>query len=272
MSDSSLQTDSLHCPACGYNLFGIGSERCPECGLAIDRSILGDSRIPWTHRRRIGRIRAFWRTVMLATFRPAIIAQDINCTVGYPDAIRFRRVAVLVATAALLAPIGVIAWLIEIPMDRWQRVALAAILAFAAWVYLMCMSGLPSLFFRPPDLPVLRQNRAVALSFYATGPLAWMFLPAIVLSICAVMFDAPNAWFYPAETMVVVGFGLLGLLVAAHGSSSYRLLKYSTLCSAGRRFAMNISLAIAWLALFWIIAVGIPTIVIYFAVVVQSLL
>lgn len=272
MSDSSIQTDSLHCPDCGYNLFGIESDRCPECGLTIDRSIVGDSRIPWVHRRRIGRIRAFWRTVILATARPRILAQEVNRPVSYTDAIKFRRVCLVLAVAALLGLIGVIVGIVDIPMSWRDRVVLIVLCGFSAWLYLLSVTGLPSLFFRPPALSVLRQNRAVALSFYSAGPLAWMIVPAIVLGIAAFLFDAPNQWFFLAETMVVVGFGLLGVLLAAQASSSFRLLKHATLCSVGRRYAMNISLALAWFVLFWMIAIGIPMIAVYIGVVVQSLL
>lgn len=27
-----MMTDSVHCSACGYELTGVGSNRCPECG------------------------------------------------------------------------------------------------------------------------------------------------------------------------------------------------------------------------------------------------
>src|SRR4051812_12709994 len=53
VSDEAAQLD-LHCPQCGYNLRGIDSDVCPECGLAIDRVAFAQSQLPWSHRRRIG--------------------------------------------------------------------------------------------------------------------------------------------------------------------------------------------------------------------------
>ena len=197
--------------------------------------------------------------------------QEVNRPVSYTDAIQFRRICLALATAALVGLIGVIVGIVDIPMSWWDRVVLTAICGFSMWWYLLCVTGVPSLFFRPGSLPVLRQNRAVALSFYAAGPLAWMILPAILLGISALLFDASNQWFFAAEVMLVVGFGMLGMLAAAQASSSFRLLKHATRCSVGRRYAMNMSLAIAWFVLFWIVAAGIPMIVIYVAVVVQSL-
>jgi hypothetical protein len=272
MPDAPLQTDSLHCPDCGYNLFGIESDRCPECGLTIDRSILGDSRIPWVHRGRIGRIRAFWRTVILATARPRILAQEVNRPVSYIDAIKFRRVCLVLAWLPLVTAVAVVWGIIEIPMHAWERVGLALICGFSTWVYLLCITGLPSLFSHPRTLPVLRQNRAVALSFYCAGPLAWMILPTVVLCISFVMLDGPNSLFGEAETLLVIGYALLGLLFAAHFGSSFVLLKHATLCSVARRWTMDICLVSAWIGLFWIIAIGIPMIAIYITVVVLSLL
>src|SRR5690606_33860096 len=58
----------VFCPWCGYDLRGRVGEACPECGGRIDREELLRSQIPWSHRRTLGRIRAFWQTVWLVTF------------------------------------------------------------------------------------------------------------------------------------------------------------------------------------------------------------
>jgi hypothetical protein len=36
--------DGWHCLACGYSLVGLESDRCPECGWAIDFAALGTTR------------------------------------------------------------------------------------------------------------------------------------------------------------------------------------------------------------------------------------
>src|SRR5215204_4041683 len=79
----------LFCPECGYNLHALhGIDRCPECGLAIDRQGFARSQIPWVHRRHVGRVRAYWRTLWMATLRPARIAAEASRRVGYVDAQR----------------------------------------------------------------------------------------------------------------------------------------------------------------------------------------
>src|SRR2546421_11397401 len=78
----------LFCPDCGYNLHGIASDRCPECGFALDRDQLARSRIPWTHRRDIGRARAYLRTVWLVITTPRTIADEVARPVDFDDARR----------------------------------------------------------------------------------------------------------------------------------------------------------------------------------------
>jgi len=272
MPEEALQTDSLHCPDCGYNLFGIASDRCPECGLSIDRSILGESRLAWSHRRRIGRVRAFLRTNVLVTFQPRRIALEVNRPVNYADAQKFRHLCILLAWLPLVAVVLWIAWMSDTPMSWWERLCFAIICGFSTWLYFLAITGLPSLFFHPKTLPTVRQNRAVALSFYAAAPLAWMLMPAIILGVSGIMMNGPNLWFFEAETLMVVALVLLGVIFAMQASSSVILLKHATHCSATRRWTMDICLVIAWIVLFGIVGVGIPAIAIYLAVLVQSLL
>jgi predicted RNA-binding Zn-ribbon protein involved in translation (DUF1610 family) len=91
----------LFCPECGYNLRGITSARCPECGTEIDRAKLAESQIPWVHRAKIGRVRAYVRTAWLATARPNRLAMEMAGPVSYEDARKFWLVTVGVAWVAL---------------------------------------------------------------------------------------------------------------------------------------------------------------------------
>src|SRR4051794_5575478 len=78
------------CPACGYDVRSATSDRCSECGLVLDRSAATASNIPWAHRGRIGRLRAFVKTVWVVT----VDARSIRHELGRPqlsgDADRFR--------------------------------------------------------------------------------------------------------------------------------------------------------------------------------------
>ncbi|MEZ0265153.1 MAG: hypothetical protein ACAI43_10535 [Phycisphaerae bacterium] len=58
-----IPTDrAFPCPACGYDLRAMTGDRCPECGLTVDREALRVSAIPWAHRRRQGYVRAYLAT------------------------------------------------------------------------------------------------------------------------------------------------------------------------------------------------------------------
>lgn len=197
---------TLLCAGCGYDLRGSPGERCPECGLVIDRSGAGESRIAWMHRRRIGRVRAFWKTVAFASGRPQKFAAEVARPVRFRDAVVFRRIVALLAfvpMAALLvfayvklydAKTG-IRWL-DVPrwpdnMSIWdagtpgelvaEGVTLASLLS-GLWLFLLGAAGMPSYFCHPRSLPIVQQNRAIAVSYYACAPLAtW---PAMALLLC----------------------------------------------------------------------------------------
>src|SRR5437867_2292337 len=96
-------TSQRFCPDCGYDLRGLTSGRCPECGLLIDDAALAASPIPWAHRKRIGRGRAFWRTLVMVTVRPKRLAAAAALPVDYRDAQRFRQIVVLVASLPFIA-------------------------------------------------------------------------------------------------------------------------------------------------------------------------
>ena len=54
------------------------------------------------------------------------------------------------------------------------------LLNVGALLFFAAATGVPSYFFHPKALPVEMQNRAVALSYYTCGGLAFMVLPALL--------------------------------------------------------------------------------------------
>lgn len=198
-SETVATSVDLYCPHCGYNLRGIDSAVCPECGKPFDRAALNISQIPWVHRKEIGIWRAFWRTVWMTTFHPRQLALDMSVPARLEDALSFRRNVVASAGLPLMAAIAVIyvdfianassRWG---PMFDWQlgmrwpyimcwMIEFFVILMFGVtlWIALYSASGVASWFFRPAEMPVRQQNRAVSLSYYTCAPLAWSFIPTI---------------------------------------------------------------------------------------------
>jgi hypothetical protein len=94
------------CMRCGYDLQGVASRSCPECGEPFDPVELRRPHIPWSHRRQVGRLRAYWSTVFLVTFSPSRLCREIARPVSYAEARWFQVVttAHLWATA-LVAPV-----------------------------------------------------------------------------------------------------------------------------------------------------------------------
>lgn len=189
----------LYCPECGYDLRAMTEERCPECGLAVDRETIAKSQIPWTHRAQIGRVSAFIRTVWFVFSKPQVLARQSAKSVSYEDAQKFRWMVVLagfipLAAAALIARwltptsafviLPAIGWPVT-PVSAWfdvltcfmAGIAFWAIPSIAIFLFLAAITGIPSFFFHPRDLPVVRQNRAIALSYYCCAPLTLMFIP-----------------------------------------------------------------------------------------------
>ncbi len=174
--DPAVDRDLL-CPRCSYNLRGLHEYRCPECGQSFDPADLSETKLPWTHRRRLGRVRAYWATVSMVILRPRKLAAEMMHPQSYRDSQQFRWTTVGTALLPVLFA----------TMVNWDRTAnmswappdggsmglgFAIIYLVAAAVTFAVITGLPSYWFHPRGLPVERQNRAIALSYYACAPLA----------------------------------------------------------------------------------------------------
>ncbi len=265
------------CPFCGYILRGITSPRCPECGHDIDYDTLHEPQIPWVHRKRIGGLRGYWRTVWLVMFQPQRFAAEIGRPVRLRDAQLFRLSTLVRVYLPLLA--GTVLFYLFEPLQHLGH-------AFANWAYnntwpvilghvclilfLAAASGLPSYFFHPKHLPPEHQNRAIALSYYTLAPFA--FLPFVyVLGFFVYWADTllggvswnwlPAAW-------------TLGLLVGALGVWWYvALLKLAaqTLNSESNHLLrMAVALPVLWGLTAFALLVALPLVATYTAVMYAS--
>src|SRR5690349_3794443 len=100
---SPITTQSVFCPACGYDLRAKPAGPCPECGHVPDPEALRISGIPWAHRRRIGRVRAYLRTVRLVTFGGPALALEHARPQEPADARAFHRVHASLVAVMFLA-------------------------------------------------------------------------------------------------------------------------------------------------------------------------
>ena len=303
-------TPELFCPQCGYSLRGIeAAARCPECGLEIDRVGFAKSRIPWAYRRHIGRLVAYWRTVWLATLRPGQLAAEAAKPVGYGDAQRFRLVTSAIAAAPLAgmlvglmfgygsagflnvsapallanlmyggtAPGRPHAVLLNLLIPWEAGATLPPVMPLALFLAASMVSGVASYWFHPRGLPVVRQNRAIALSHYACAPLFFLPLPACSLALVALLqaiaLDDPGRkGFGPLITIFTVA-GSTGLVAVAglFVRSTLVLLRRTTQSSPARVAAAAVSLPVLWAACAALALVALPWVVGFIRLVITSL-
>ncbi|MGE5607957.1 MAG: hypothetical protein ACM359_01775 [Bacillota bacterium] len=301
------QVQELYCPVCNYNLFGIKSSRCPECGQEFDRLELAQPQIPWLYRRQVGWIKAYWQTAFQATFRVRKLARESAKPVSYRDARLFRWVTLLwvylclagvaVAGHFLTWPRGdvdqLFSWLSLNASYSWWgglRVWLGLVVApgsfvlslLAVLLFLMAATGVPGWFFHPSSLPRVRQNRAVALSQYACAPLAWV--PVLMLLIYGV--NQLGSWWTPMR----IGSGSYAINLTRAFDLAYRLtwallcivpvlwwyntlllLRGTTQADLGRLFATGLLLPALWLFLAVFFFAGLHLVVSYLVLVASSL-
>jgi hypothetical protein len=280
-SSDPAEAAELVCPGCGYELRGIASDRCPECGLAIDRATMSVSRLPWAHRKRIGRFRAYWRTNLMAIFRPGKVAEEMNRPVRFQDAQRFRHFTVLLAwvpvaawgIALLIANPDILGFPLDHPrgLGWWLEAVIVLSAVFSSWLFLLMISGAGSYLFHPRSMPVVRQNRAVALSYYACAPLAWLWLAGALFAVSASLVSGP---YRAAPDQVAFGFMLGGLCVTVAVVVLFWfrviiLMRRMTHCGIGRTLALAIYLPVSWLLLYQISA-AIPLAVFLVSVIILS--
>jgi len=274
--DSSItSTAELICPECGYDLRQLSSDRCPECGQPIDRSVLGESIIPWIHRHKIGRYRAFWRTVNLATFHPKYLAREMSRPARFEDAVKFRRMVVLHA----LVPLGLIGTAAYIYFLRGMSFATGGLWVSSdvpgscfqigglvvGWLclamFLFGISGAASYWFHPRSISMVRQNRAVALSYYACAPIAYTPLTLLLVFLAMVNLDMihwPRVSFLLVGVLFLISIGPIigqGITIL---NSPVTLLEATTRLGSARQAAMCFLLPLMWAVIAFATLVALP--------------
>ena len=273
---SDAELDPL-CPFCGYILRGIESPRCPECGHDIDYATLHEPQIPWVHRKRIGGLRGYWRTVWLVMFQPRRFAAEIGRPVRLRDAQLFRLSTLVRVYLPLLA--GTVVFYLFEPLQRFGH-------AFANWAYnntwpvilghvclilfLAAASGLPSYFFHPKHLPPEHQNRAIALSYYTLAPFA--FLPFVyVLGFFVYWADTllggvSWSWLPAAWTLGL----LVGTLAVWWYVALLKLAAQTLNSESNHLLRMAVALPVLWGLTAFALLVALPVVATYTAVMYAS--
>jgi len=206
---------NLYCISCGYNQRGITSAHCPECGQDFSKVPPSPTRLPWLHRRYRGFLRSYWRTVMMVIFQPRLFREQIDNPIAFSDARRFWLLTIVFAYVPVVGAAVQIYHTPSQPGSMLREIQSLFIplrvlppgAAFLAglFLFLTFATGLPSYFCHPRALPIERQNRAIALSYFASAPLALM--PFIVASMLVAQVSAPVIF-------ISITFRILAALIA----------------------------------------------------------
>jgi hypothetical protein len=235
------------CPDCGYDLRGSTSARCPECGFALAPFRLSSAPLlPWTMRRQIGWIRAYWRTVWLMFRYPQRVCMETARPVSYADAQWFRWITTVIVLATCVVATPLVA---EIARQRGAEIGpwtLACV--YATLLSLVIFTpGMVSYAFQRRGMSIERQNRAIALSYYLMGPLTLTPLALALLLLARFLSETDAQGLQVASGLLAIALlamveeqfirfqrALVGrTLLAALGWSALLLLGRLILCLVG---------------------------------------
>lgn len=233
---------TLQCPACGYDLRGMTEDRCSECGLVIDRAALRRSAFPWAHRRSVGRVRAFLKTVWLVTADSAALRMEAAKEQSVRDAVWFTR---WVAASLSLCFVAVVALIVHeggiedmavqprsqsrsaLPMSGWEQDALVPWSAgivlrpvpFACAILLaFYVAGAPAAIFRTRGMSPDRAETVKAIGHYAAAPMFLILLAALVIGAAVALIQTfehvarPSVMLPVLVLLIMLLSGLIGLV------------------------------------------------------------
>jgi hypothetical protein len=267
-----------YCVDCGYNLRGLGSDRCPECGLPIDTAMAWA--IPWESRGRIGYVRAFWRTLIAATFGVKRLVRAASQPVDAKAAMRFR---VLIAILVALPPSALFwiavkladgagflsVWdeqLVHSPLSSawdirllWSAGAtLRAVLPIGLFIAILMSSGAVEYWVRARNLSLARRARAATVGGYLFAPLSMIFFPG---AICGALWQIKqDQWTVDTWSTLTAAMSIgsisVGVVAIACLVNSLRFISGVTHCGWGRIALAAIGLPICW-AIALVVGLGI---------------
>ena len=192
----------------------------PETHPVPDDELHGETplppQVPWENRKQIGSFRAYWRTAMMVIYSPSDLEPLLDTPVCEKHAKKFRRVTfqlTSVITLGVLAVLLVKAFMLAFMAGyNWSILKSAANMIFLEMgLTVMSLIGLflatRSLewFSSPKDFDPERQDKAIALSCYACGPIVIITVVGAVASLIAIM-AASDRNFKTAMTVMTLAW------------------------------------------------------------------
>ena len=220
------------CPYCGYDLRANPGERCSECGQPIDHNEQAHSAIPWVHRRHLGRVRTYLKTVWLVTIDSRKLRGQAGRILKKADAQSFRRITAGLMAVALVGAFAFVAddlsrlisdyrFNVSVVQPTAPRVhdlmvpwlagiTLPAVTPLMLVGFAFSLSGIHRRLFKA-ERPS-REESAQALACYAAGPMAWC-LPILSLGCALLYLDSIRlVSLGPGLVLIMIALATIGLL------------------------------------------------------------
>jgi hypothetical protein len=266
-----LETDR-YCIGCGYNLRGIASDRCPECGLETGAG--GGSQVPWEGRNWLGFFTALRRTSAEVIFRPARLVNAMATPVNPSSAWGFRLTISFLGAlpAAILLGVAIwikggteflslwdppqIYWPPTLPYPKFWEVPLlwsagstrGIVLPIGFFLTLLLMSASPRVWLRIAGVPAQLRSRAGALCGYLCAPLAFLVIPTVAVALTWLTNDPNTSHLWPfQEAALTLGIVSLLLIGIAFLSSTLRFIRAASRCGLTRLTAVGVGILATWL-------------------------
>ena len=142
-----------------------------------------------------------------------------------------------------------------------------AVLHICFLLFLAAATGVPGYFFHPRDLPLEQQNRAIAMSYYACGPLAIAALP---------LATGVGAFAIRLDGQIGLGLLLFAVLfpcgqVAAWWLDLTHITRRIFPQRQGQAVLVAVCVPALWLLLVGVVLVGLPLLVLYVLIILAPL-
>jgi hypothetical protein len=264
--------DERFCIACGYNLRGLSSEQCPECGLRIDAA--GGSAIAWEGRREMGTVRTFWRTMIDGMFHVKRLAHSVAHPVDARSAVRFRVIISVLATL----PASLLFWIIvhvaggtgflsvwqpggptwpfaPLPFPNWWEMpflwsagaTIQLVLPVGAFITAFLCTGILGYWVRGEGMPEERRKRAVAVSAYVGSPMVFLIVPTVAFGVAWGMWGSVDPLILKIWTAsLVFGFISCVTLVAIYQRNAVKLISAVSHDGWVRKACAFVGLPVCW--------------------------
>jgi hypothetical protein len=246
----------IFCPNCSYNLRGIQSKVCPECGKPIEMLTTTSPGLPWTRRRADGSFTTFYEMVWLVIARPRQLAAEMweSGRLSVREAKLFRWICIFHA----LVPLWVMwAWAVS----RWWTQSTGVLVAGGAlallWLW-RATGWLPKLM-RRQTMSAERHRRAYALAQYTAAPLVLAPICLLLSMAALAAWRAAGGAKGASASLVIFACAVVAAAYVLSWAYACMAFLYNTMkTNAAELTAWGTMLLVSWFIQGLIILVGAP--------------